>query len=235
MMEYATYSLSFPRRRKSMTAGSGTWVAAFAGVTIGIMLTLVSVFSAMAQEAPRLGATEIIPAQAWKMNPQDSHLRFSVDAGGKPVQGAFRAFKTRILFDPANLRGSKIRVDVDITSINSADKDAASYLPTHEWFDSANYSNALFLSGDVRHLGGDQYEARGVLTIKGHSEPVTLPFALTMYEKDSSGAASHALIEGSLDIKRSVFGVGIGNWADSKLAADDVMVHYRIDALPFNP
>ena len=188
-------------------------------------------FSALAAEPE--WPPEAKPARAFAMDRAKSHLSFRAVYAKSEIKGEFAKFRAKIHFDPENLRGSDVRVDVDMTAIR-ADSDTASTLAGKAWFASADYSNALFVSRDIRHIGGNEYEARGVLTIKGHSEPVTLPFTLTAYEKDSSGAAIRARIEGTLPLSRTLYGVGQGEWADGATVADEVNVEYAVEATPLS-
>ncbi|HEY2662058.1 MAG TPA: YceI family protein [Caulobacteraceae bacterium] len=80
---------------------------------------------------------------------------------------------------------------------------AVATLPGKDWFDVAQYPQARFEGTAIRQKAGDAYEAAGVLTLRGVTRPVTLPFTL-----DINGAAAQA--KGHLDLIRSAFGVGQG-------------------------
>ena len=59
------------------------------------------------------------------------------------------------------------------------------------------------------------------MQIKGHSEHLVVPVAL---------AQKGELLEatGSFAIKRTAFGIGSGEWADTSLVGDEVKVRFKL-------
>ncbi len=92
-----------------------------------------------------------------------------------------------------------------------------------EWFDSATYPAATFVSSAIAPAGGNQYKVTGKLTIKGKSQTVMVPVTVTQ-----QGATQ--TFDGTLPIKRTQFDVGTGEWKDTSVVADDVVIKFHIVA-----
>ena len=92
-----------------------------------------------------------------------------------------------------------------------------------EWFDSAAYPAATFVSSAIAPAGGNQYKITGKLTIKGKSQTVVVPVTIA-----SQGATQ--TFDGTLPIKRSQFDVGTGEWKDTSVVADEVVIKFHLVA-----
>lgn len=172
--------------------------------------------------APAAGATPPAPtvhAVAWTVDAAASRVAFTITYGGQPYEGAFDRWRAEIRFDPADLSHSSAHVTMDTTSAHTSDAMQTSQIGSTPWFDAANFPTATFRSSAIRHLNGDSYEARGALTVKGHTENVTLPFSLTI-------AGNRATMNGQLTLNRQAFGVGAG---DASIG-DQVAVRVRVVA-----
>lgn len=165
------------------------------------------------------------PAAAtdWRVVDADSHIAFHGSMLGVPVTGYFRRFESRITFHPDDLESAHLSILVDMTSVDSDhdERDTALRLP--EWFAVQSYATAEFVADEFRHTGGDAYEARGSLTVKGIGKDIVLPFSLVI-----DGDA--ALVSGAVDLNRRDFNIGDGEWANDKLVAFDVRVEFEIAA-----
>jgi len=90
-----------------------------------------------------------------------------------------------------------------------------------DWFDTAQFPNATFVSSTIAPVGGNQFKVSGKLTIKGKSENVTVPVTVTQ-----QGATQ--TFDGTLPIKRSQFDIGSGEWKDTSVVADEVSIRFHI-------
>jgi len=79
-----------------------------------------------------LAATATHAATAWTTDPAQSRLDFTATLAGGDFDGAFRRFAADIEFDPADLEGSRFRVEIDTASAETgdADRDLALKAPT---------------------------------------------------------------------------------------------------------
>ena len=146
------------------------------------------------------------------------------DGSGHVFTGHCDSFDADIAFDPADLDHSSVRVAIDMAGCLTGDAQKDGYLPQQGWFDVGGFPKAIFEAKSFRHLGGDKYEADGMLTLKGVTKPVTLPFAL-----DIAGGKAHAV--GETTLQRLAFGVGGGSQLSSpQVAGPDVTVKIDLHA-----
>ena len=71
-------------------------------------------------------------------------------------------------------------------------------------------------------MGEGRYEAAGKLTIKGKVRDVVAPFTT------APAAGGGLTTQGKLVIKRLLFDIGTGQWADVTQVADDVEVRFTL-------
>ncbi|MGY2046833.1 YceI family protein [Methylobacterium sp. JK268] len=164
-----------------------------------------------------LAAAPPAAAAEWVADPARSRLGFSGVQVGAPFSGRFERFSARITFDPAAPQAGHATVRIDLASARTGDVQRDEALPQKEWFDVAGAAEARFEATRFADKGGGDYEALGTLTIRGISQPVTVPFHLTL-----DGAEARA--KGHLSLVRTAFGVGQGAWASGQWVALDVGV-----------
>lgn len=165
---------------------------------------------------------QALPAALWQVEP-GGRLNFRADYSGSPIDGSFKRWDARITFAPGDLAGSSIRVSVDLGSVDTADGERDEMLRSDSFFNIAAHPTAVFTSRAIRHRGGDRYEAAGTLAMHGATVPLTLPFTVTI---DGNRAAA----SGTARLRRTAFGVGSGQWADTGTIADGVAISFRLKA-----
>jgi polyisoprenoid-binding protein YceI len=140
-----------------------------------------------------------------------------------PVDGKFRKFSAQLNFDPAKPAAGSANVSIDTGSYDLGADDYNKQAQGKEWFDSATFPAATFVSSAVAPAGGNQYKITGKLTIKGKSQTVVVPVTIT-----SQGTTQ--TFDGALPIKRSQFDVGTGEWKDTSVVADEVVIKFHLVA-----
>jgi len=169
-----------------------------------------------------LAALAALPALAQqKLVPAQSEIVFVSKQMGVPVEGRFKKFDAQIAFDPARPATSRIAFSVDTGSASLGVAEADEELPRPLWFNVARFPQATFQSGAIKALGGGKFEVAGKLGIKGRSQDVVVPVALTQ-----AGALTTAT--GTFTIKRLVFAIGENQWADTSMVADEVQVKFKL-------
>lgn len=161
--------------------------------------------------------------RAWTVDYAESRLGFRATQTGTAFEGRFERFEAAILFDPEDLSGSRVEVTVDMASAATGDRQRDAALPASEWFRVRDFPNAVFRAEDFIGTGEGRYEARGSLTIRDVTRPLTLPFTLRM-EGDRGRA------EGEVTLLRTDFGVGQGEFATDQWVGLDVGVQFTIVA-----
>lgn len=138
-----------------------------------------------------------------------------------PVDGNFRKFTAQLTFDPAKPAAGSANLSIDTDSYDLGDAEYNKQVRGKDWFDSTTFPKATFVSTAIAPSGGTQYKVTGKLTIKGKSQIVTMPVAITQ-----QGASQ--VFDGALPIKRTQFNVGTGEWKDTSVVADDVVIKFHI-------
>lgn len=182
----------------------------------------------IAEPAAPAAADETTPSEAavpsrWTVNKARSRLTFSTTQSGSPIRGGFGDWSADILFSPEALEASRVRVTVAMASFTTEDADSQGALGGGQWFDTATHAQAVFTADRFRALGGDRYEARGSLRLKGVSRPATLRFRLTI-DGDT------ARMTGTTTLDRTAFAVGTGEWAGTTDIPAEVAVGTTIVA-----
>ena len=121
------------------------------------------------------------------------------------VEGNFRKYSTEISGDPDTLDNVKVRMEIDVASINTENKSRDTHLKTPDFFDVAKYPSIVFTSSKVWKQGS-QIVVQGTLDMHGVKKELTIPFDPT-FGKNGAGADTWSY-EGSIKINRNDFGIG---------------------------
>jgi polyisoprenoid-binding protein YceI len=180
-----------------------------------------------------LGLLLALPASAqaasWTLE-GGSAIRFEAYLQGGPVEGTFERFTADIAFDPEDLAASRVDVDIDTASVNTGHKDRDATLRSPNLLDVERWPTARFASEKFEHLGGDDYQALGTLTIRDVQKEVVLPFSLQITDHPDDPGLQRAHAVGELTISRLDYGVGQGEWASTAAVGDKVVVAIEIVA-----
>jgi polyisoprenoid-binding protein YceI len=162
-----------------------------------------------------------LPAQAGRIDYQSSEITFVSRQMNVPVQGRFRSFTAEIDFRPADLAGSKARIEVELGSVDTGSDEADTEVKRRNWFNVSAFPAAKFVSTGVTELGPGRYAARGELSIKGITREITAPFTVT-------AGANATVFEGGFTLYRLQFKIGEGVWSETDTVANEVQVRFRI-------
>lgn len=168
---------------------------------------------ALVLAGPAHAAQALIPAQ--------SEILFVSTQMGVPVEGRFRQFEAQVNFDPANLPGSHIKLEIATSSATVGVKETDAELPKPTWFNVPAFPKASFESSAIKAAGPGRYEVAGRLAIKGLTRDVVAPVTL----KQDGGTT---VATGTLSIPRLAFKIGEGEWADTSMVADPVEIRFKI-------
>ena len=140
---------------------------------------------------------------------------------GVPVEGKFKKIGGQVSYDAANPAAARAQVDVDIASFDLGDPQYNREVQQKDWFDGARFPAASFVSTGVKAAGAGRFEVSGKLTIKGRSVNVSVPLSAR-----TDGGAT--VFEGSVPVRRLAFSIGEGEWKDTALLADEVVIKFRL-------
>lgn len=140
---------------------------------------------------------------------------------GVPVDAKFNKFVAQLDYDAAKPESAKATVEIDVASFDLGDPDYNSEVRKKEWFNAAQFPKATFTATKIRAAGAGKLEVSGKLTLKGKTADVSFPMTV---KKEGSAQ----LFEGSLPIRRLAFGIGEGEWKDTSIVADEVVIRFRV-------
>ncbi|PWF45032.1 YceI family protein [Massilia glaciei] len=158
-----------------------------------------------------------------KTDPAKSSVSAVFKQMGVSVESKFKKFDAQIDYDAARPDASKAVVEIDTASLDLGDPDMNREVAKKEWFNAAQFPKARFVSSAIKPAGAGQLAVSGKLTIKGRTMEVAFPLTLR-----SEGGRQ--VFEGALPIKRLGFNIGDGEWKDTSVVADDVVIKFRVTA-----
>ncbi len=140
-----------------------------------------------------------------------------------PVEARFKTFTAQIDYDAAKPEAAKATVDIGTASMDLGDPEYNREVAKKEWFNTAQFPKATFVSTSIKPAGTDKLNVAGKLTIKGKTADVAFPLTV-------KAAGKQQVFEGQLPIKRLAFNIGEGEWKDTSMVADEVVIKFRVTA-----
>ena len=140
-----------------------------------------------------------------------------------PVEAKFKTFTAQIDYDAAKPDAAKAVVDIDTASMDVGEAEMNKEVAKKEWFNSAQFPKATFVSSAIKSAGPGKLTVTGKLTIKGKSADITFPLTV----KTEGGKQ---VFDGALPIKRLAYNIGEGEWKDTSMVADDVVIKFHVVA-----
>jgi polyisoprenoid-binding protein YceI len=172
-----------------------------------------------------LGAAVALPASAQpkpaQLQAAASEIAFTTKQMGVPVEGKFGKFDAQITLDPKKPESGSVALTIDTGSARFGSAELDAEVPKAPWLDTAKFPQARFQSSAIKAAGPGRFEVTGKLAIKGSTHDVVVPVQL-------SQAGANSTASGSFTIKRLEFKVGEGEWADTSMVANDVVVRFKL-------
>lgn len=179
-------------------------------MTLRTMIAMIAVMVLASIATPAL-------ARDWTVDAAHSTLSFSGSYQGEKFDGRFKRFDARIAYDPADLAHAKFYVTIDIASVDTANAERDQALPGADFFDTAKFPQAHFVTSGFRKTANGAVLADGMLSLRGVSKPVELTV-------DFKPQGAGATLDVSTTLKRLDFGIGGGDWSDTSLIDNEVAV-----------
>ena len=207
-----------PRRARGYVTAFGGALLMFAIIAaVPLMPSSAKVPETPPEDAA--GAPVAAPALVpnWDIDAETSEIRFNGTYEGKPFSGIFNRWTAEVQFDPDDLAGSEIRVQVDTGSAITGKKLYDDTLNSGEWFDIATFPSARVDLVNFAAAGKNSYTAEASLLIKGKATDVPLAFRLTI---DGDTAS----FEGETTLFRKALNLGQQSDPGGDWVADEVTV-----------
>ena len=168
-------------------------------------------------------ASAIAGAAPLKTDPAKSSVTATFKQMGVPVEAKFKQFNAQIDYDAAKPAASKAAVEIQTASLDLGDPDYNKEVTKKEWFNTAQFPKATFVSSAITPAGAGKFNVSGKLSIKGRSANVSFPLV-------AKSEAGKQVFEGQLPIKRLAFNIGEDEWKDTSMVADEVVIKFRVVA-----
>jgi len=158
----------------------------------------------------------------WRASASDGFLEFVPSYDGTELAGRFQQFEVSLNPGVTSPAGGHLEVQVHVASADMQDADLNAGIASPDFFHATKYPLAVFVSTSIVAIGGaDGYRARGRLELKGLAHEVDIPFTW-------AETGDQAEMRGTLELSRSDFGIGQGDWAADNTIADPVGVRFRL-------
>ncbi|NUM51447.1 MAG: polyisoprenoid-binding protein [Flavobacteriales bacterium] len=137
----------------------------------------------------------------WVLDPTHSELTFKVKHMMiANVKGEFKNFSVEVNGD--DIFKSPLNVTVDASSISTNNTDRDNHLKSVDFFDAENHKELSFKSTSFKQKDDDEYELKGLLTIKGMSKEIKLEVEFGGINKDPWGNEKAGFsVEGKINRK----------------------------------
>jgi polyisoprenoid-binding protein YceI len=163
-------------------------------------------------------------AGAYAADAAQSRLEFTGVQAGAEFKAIFHKFGATVQFAPESLATAVIDVTIDLSSVDSQDKDRDTTIRGPDIFDVAHWPTAHYLTRSFTKTAAG-FSATGSLTLRGVTKDVPIDFQWTA----SPGGAK---LVGTAKLKRLDFGAGQGDWKSTQWIADEVKVGFSLALAP---
>ena len=167
-------------------------------------------------------ALPVLAAQL-KTDPTKSSVSAVFKQMNVPVEGKFKRFNAQIDYSSAKPETSKAAMEIEVASFDLGDAEFNKEAQKKDWFNGTQFPKATFVSSALKPAAGGKLDVSGKLTIKGKTADVAFP--LTVKQEGAT-----QVFEGTLPIKRLAFNIGEGEWKDTSMVADEVVIKFRVVA-----
>lgn len=165
-------------------------------------------------------------APQWQINAANSKVIFTAIQNNAPLTGEFKNIMGQIYFDPKHLEQSSGKIEIGMNSIVLSFKELEAILKAPEWFNASLFPTATFTIKEVKEHEKNIFEAIGILQLRDKTVSTDISFTVRNYNEQKIEAI------GSFVVKRTEFGVGQGEWADTADIKDEVKVDFNIELTP---
>ena len=175
--------------------------------------------------------TGVASAATETLNLDPSHTRvgFSVRHFFTPVRGEFKNVRGTIALDQANLKESKVEVEIETASINTNNEKRDNHLRSADFFDAEKNPKITFVSKSI-DVKDNKGTMTGDLTMHGVTKPVTLAVEVGGIGKMGQGTIAGFTASGKVD--RKDYGLTWNRTLDQggTMLGDDVTLEITVEA-----
>lgn len=199
--------------------------------TLSLLLFVVACHNPAADTSKAVTSAPTAPAspqtvsgRKYVITPENSKVEFIGSKVTGSHNGSFQKFTGEIDHIGDDPTKGHVRIDIDMSSVNTDTPRLTNHLKTPDFFDVAKFPQAQFVSTAIK-AGGDKgasHTVTGNLTLHGVTKAVTFPATITV-------TPDTAMVDSSFAINRKDFGIVFAGAADD-LIRDDVVMKLMIRA-----
>jgi polyisoprenoid-binding protein YceI len=160
----------------------------------------------------------------YSIDPAKSSLEFSFVQAGAQNKGKFTKFPVALDAAADGSTASRLDVTVDMTTMDSGDKERDDTLRGPDLFDVAKFNQAHFVATQITKTAAG-FDALGKLTLRGVTRDQHVPFTL---RTASEQGHTVTYLTGKTTVHRLDYGVGQGDWKSTEWVGNDVVVTYSV-------
>ncbi len=174
-------------------------------------------------------------ASSWTLDSEHSTVGFAVRHMMVTDQkGAFDTFKGEIEIDDKDITKSKVKVEIDASSINTKSKKRDDHLKSPDFFDTAKFPTITFTSTKVEAVKGGGLKVTGDLSMHGVTKSVTLDVAPLSAELKDPWGGLHRGTTATATLNREDFGLAWNKAIESGgvVVGKDVKIELQLELTP---
>ncbi|HVW70880.1 MAG TPA: YceI family protein [Steroidobacteraceae bacterium] len=157
-------------------------------------------------------------------DPAKSSLDFDFVQAGAQNKGKFAKFPVALDAAPDGSAVSRLDVTVEMSTLDSGDKERDDTLRGQDLFAVAKFPQAHFVATQITRTATG-FDALGKLTLRGVTRDQHVPFTLRTANEQGHNVA---YLSGKTVVHRLDFGVGQGDWKSTEWVGNDVTVAYSV-------
>ena len=114
-------------------------------------------------------------AAKYELDPDHTTVAFLVDhIGYAKILGMFRSVRGSYSFDEATATLTKVRIEVETSSVFSNQRKRDDHLKGPDFLNSSQFPRMVFTASSAKRTSDRQFEITGQLELLGKSQPLTL-------------------------------------------------------------
>lgn len=197
---------------------------------VGLAALLAGAPAATAQVASQTSLGRASPEARWVVDMVHSQVDFGVRHLVGRVRGTFEKWYALLTTKENDWRQGTVKVSVQTASLNTGNAYRDADLRSERFFDVRRYPKMTF-EGTEFAVADSTLSVSGILTIKGHSKPITLTGQYRGIAKDGDGHERIAF-EATGEMDRRDFGINYNeSVAGTDLVGNTVEITVGIEAV----
>jgi polyisoprenoid-binding protein YceI len=189
---------------------------------LAVAATLAALLSGAALADAPAGTTH------FAADPAKSSLQFAFVQAGAQNTGKFSKFPVALDAAADGSAVSKLDVTVDMTTLDSGDKERDDTLRGTDLFSVTKFPQAHFVATQITKTASG-FDALGKLTLRDVTRDQHVQFTLRTVNEQGHPTL---YLTGKTTIHRLDFGVGQGDWKSTEWVGADVTVSYNVRLAP---